>query len=246
MRVKAIVCYDGTGYAGFQRQLNAPSIQADIEHVLSKLTGETSSILAAGRTDAGVHASGQVIAFDTKWKHTIKELQRGLNALLPDQIAVTELKQVDETFHPRFDALRRHYRYTIYRTAVRNPMVSRFSLHCKRTLDLDAMQEAAHSLVGRYDFSAFGSPPQGNNAVREVYDAQWSYDEPLLTFDIQANAFLKRMVRMLVGTMLRVGYGAVTPDQFCTTLLKADRRSAGPAAAAQGLCLMSVIYHENT
>ncbi len=244
MRVKAIIRYDGTGYAGFQRQLNAPSIQADIEHTLNRLTGEKLRILAAGRTDAGVHGAGQVIAFDTMWKHTLAQLHNGLNALLPEQIAVNEVEHVAETFHPRFDALRRHYRYTIYQAAVRDPFVSRFSLHYKRGLDLDAMQSAADFLLGRYDFSAFGSPPQGNNAVRKVYRAQWSFDDPMLIFDIEANAFLKRMVRMLVGTLLRVGCGAVTPEQFHTTLRTLARHSAGPAAAAKGLCLMSVLYTE--
>ena len=244
MRVKAIVCYDGTGYAGFQRQLNAPTIQAEIEVALHKITGEELRIVAAGRTDAGVHASGQVIAFDTLWKHSELALCKGLNGKLPEQIAVVGLEQVAEDFHPRYDALRRHYRYTIYRAAVRNPLLSRFSLHCDRELNLEVMQSAADFLVGQYDFSAFGSPPQGNNAVREVYRAHWSSEDSVLTFDIVANAYLKRMVRMLVGTLHRVGYGAMTPDQFRTTLQTADRNSAGPAAAAQGLCLKEVFYAE--
>ena len=242
MRVKAIICYDGTGYAGYQRQLNAPSIQADIEHTLNKLTGEDVRVLAAGRTDAGVHAAGQVIAFDTSWKHSLKELHSGLNALLPDQIAAVQVEQVVETFHPRYDALKRHYRYTIYQTAVRDPLVSRFSLHYKRELDHKSMQTAADTLVGQYDFSAFGSPPQGNNAVREVYSARWLFDDPVLTFDIEANAFLKRMVRMLVGTLLRVGYGALTSDQFRVNLHTLSRKNSGPAVAPEGLCLMSVLY----
>ncbi len=242
MRVKAVICYDGTGYAGFQRQKNARSIQADIEHTLHRLTGEDLQIITAGRTDAGVHASGQVIAFDTRWKHPLSDLHHGLNALLPDQISVVKVEVVSDSFHPRYDALKRHYRYTIYRAAVRNPLLSRFSLHCKREIDIEAMQRAAVFLVGRYDFSAFGSPPQGNNAIREVFRAQWSFNDPVLIFDIEANAFLKRMVRMIVGTLLRVGYGAYTPDQFRTILLTSARDKAGPAAAPQGLCLMSVLY----
>jgi tRNA pseudouridine38-40 synthase len=242
VRVKAIIRYDGTGYAGFQRQMNAHSIQADIEHTLHRLTGEKLQIVAAGRTDAGVHAEGQVIAFDTLWKHPLLDLHHGLNALLPEQISVVKVEPVSDGFHPRYDALRRHYRYTIYLAAVRNPLLSRFSLHYKRKIDLDAIQIAADCLVGRYDFSAFGSPPQGTNAIREVFRAQWSFEDPVLIFDIEANAFLKRMVRMVVGTLLRVGYGAVTPDQFRTILLTSARDKAGPAAAAQGLCLMSVLY----
>ena len=244
MRVKAKVCYDGTGYAGFQRQQNAPTIQAEIERALQKLTGEEIRIVAAGRTDAGVHATGQIIAFDTLWKHTVSALRNGLNAQLPEQIAAVEVEHVDETFHPRYDALRRLYRYTIYRSTVRNPLLNRFSLHCSRTLDLEVMQSAAECLIGQHDFSAFGSPPQGNNPVREVFRAQWSYTDSVLTFDIEANAFLKRMVRMIVGTLLRVGYGGMTPEKFYTTLINADRESSGPAAAAHGLCLNAVNYAE--
>jgi tRNA pseudouridine38-40 synthase len=242
VRVKAIICYDGTGYAGFQRQLNAPTIQADIEHAICQLTGNDVRISAAGRTDAGVHAAGQVIAFDTLWKHSLQALRSGINALLPEQIVVIEVKEVAETFHPRYDARRRHYRYTLYQDAVRNPLLNRFSLHCEHEPDVEAMQLAADYLLGRYDFSAFGSPPQGNNAIREVFRAQWSFHNPVLTFDIEANAFLNRMVRMIVGTLLRVGYNRITPQQFYAILQKADRDSAGPAAAAQGLCLMAVHY----
>ncbi|MDF1513336.1 MAG: tRNA pseudouridine(38-40) synthase TruA [Anaerolineae bacterium] len=242
MHVKATVCYDGTGYAGYQRQLNVPTIQADIEHTLTKLTGEAIRITAAGRTDAGVHAKGQVIAFSTGWRHTLTQLHNGLNALLPDQIAVLDMEQVPETFHPRFDAIRRHYRYTLYRAEVRNPLLSRYSVHCRRELDLAAMQQAAEFLVGRHDFSAFGSPPQGTNAIREVFSAHWRQENGILTFDIEANAFLQRMVRMVVGTNLRVGYGKISPANFHQTLQLADRSGAGPAAAPQGLCLMSVKY----
>lgn len=244
MRVKAVVGYDGTGYAGFQRQLNAPTIQAEIEDVLNELTGEGQRVVASGRTDAGVHAEGQVVAFDTVWKHQLESLHRGMNALLPEQIVVRELAQVSDTFHPRYDALRRHYRYTLYHAVIRNPLLNRYSLHVSRELDMEAMQSAAQSLVGRYDFSAFGSPPQGNNAVREVFRADWIQNGHLWTFDIEANAFLRRMVRLLVGTLIQVGYGKVSPEEFKMILSKADRDLAGPAAPAHGLCLIKVVYTE--
>lgn len=242
MRVKAVICYDGTGYSGFQIQKNAPTIQEELENALAQLTGCDIRVLAAGRTDAGVHAEGQVIAFDTEWKHTIEDLKCGMNAVLPEQIAVRALEQVGAAFHPRFDAVRRYYRYTVYWAAARNPLVARYSLHVTRALNLRAMQVAAQHMVGRHNFWALGSPPQGNNTVRDVFRAAWSFDDPWLFFDIEANAFLYRMVRMTVGTLLRVGYGALTPDAFEALLRRRDRATAGPAVAAHGLCLRAVEY----
>ena len=246
MRVRAVVIYDGTGYGGFQRQKNAPSIQEDLERTLEKLTGITCHVLAAGRTDAGVHAEGQVITFDTEWRHTLAELHRGINALLPQQIAVSQLEIAEPKFHPRYDALRRWYRYTIYRGPVRNPLTTRFSLYIPRTLNLEAMRTAASMLVGRHDFVAFGSPPVGDNTVREVYRAVWIQQDAWLYFDIEANAFLHRMVRMVVGTLLRVGYGILLPDEVGEILRTRDRRKAGPAVGAQGLCLKAVFYADET
>lgn len=246
MRIKAVIAYDGTGYGGFQRQKNAPSIQHALEVALEKLTGTSTGIVAAGRTDAGVHAEGQVIAFDTSWPHSLLDLQRGLNALLPEAIAVLTLQLAPDDFHPRYAALCRCYRYVLYLAAARNPLVSRYSLHISRRLGLEAMQAAAQQLVGRHDFAAFGSPPKGENTVREVYRAEWSAEGEWLYFDIAANAFLYRMVRMLVGTLLRVGYGALTPDEFGEILQNRERRRAGPAAKAKGLCLRQVVYPDET
>jgi tRNA pseudouridine38-40 synthase len=242
VRVRAVVAYDGTGYGGFQRQKNALSIQGELEQVLEKLTGVQTRVLAAGRTDAGVHAEGQVIAFDTGWDHTLAELYRGMNALLSSQVAVLHLEMAESEFHPRYDALRRCYRYTIYRGAVRNPLVARFSLHVARSIDLNAMRAAAQMLVGRQDFAAFGSPPAGVSTIRKVYHAKWVQEDPWLYFDIEANAFLYRMVRMVVGTLLRVGYGTLTVDAFREILRSNARNKAGPAVSAQGLTLKSVVY----
>ncbi|MFP4393652.1 MAG: tRNA pseudouridine(38-40) synthase TruA [Anaerolineales bacterium] len=255
MRYKAIIAYDGTAYAGFQRQKNAFTIQEEIEDVLGTLMCASIRVTAAGRTDAGVHAEGQVIAFEGVWRHSTADLHRGMNALLSDHIAIVHLSEVEADFHPRFDAVRRQYRYTIYQAPIPNPLVQRTSLHISQALDREAMQAAAGTLVGRHDFAAFGSPPQGHNAVREVYRAAWSWAEGTaygrlgdrsahtwLYFDIEANAFLYRMVRMLVGTMLRVGSGALTPEEFAAILDTQDRNRAGPAIAACGLSLQAVLY----
>jgi tRNA pseudouridine38-40 synthase len=244
MRLKGVIGYDGTGYGGFQIQANAITIQAEIERVLARLAGTATRITAAGRTDAGVHAEGQVIAFDIDWRHPLAELQRGMNALLPQQIAVYELHEVDARFHPRYDALTRSYRYTIYHAITRHPLFARFSLHVAPSLDIEAMELAARCLVGSHDFLAFGSPPQGDNSVRVVSRALWSFQDPWLTFDIEANAFLYRMVRILVGTLLRVGHGALSPEAFEEIMETRNREKAGPAVVAQGLCLKSVVYAE--
>lgn len=245
MRVKAVVAYDGTGYGGFQRQKNAPSIQEELERTLEKLTGVPCRVLAAGRTDAGVHAEGQVIAVDTEWRHPLTDLHRGINALLPQQIAVSRLEIAEPTFHPRYDALRRWYRYTLYRGSVRDPLTARFSLHFARSLNVEAMRVATSMLGGRQDFAAFGSPVVGENTVREVYRAMWTEQDAWLYFDIEANAFLYRMVRMIVGTLLRVGKGVLLPDEFGDILRTRNRRKAGPAVVAQGLCLKTVSYADD-
>lgn len=246
VRVKAVVAYDGTGYGGFQRQKNTPTIQGELEHALEKLTQTRCSVLASGRTDAGVHAEGQVIAFDISWQHPLSDLQRGMNAVLPSQIVVRRLEVAAPTFHPRYDALQRAYRYTIYRGGVRCPFAARYSLYVERTLNLEAMQSAAALLVGWHDFAAFGSPPVGDNTAREVYRAEWTQQDAWLYFDIEANAFLYRMVRMLIGSLLRVGYDVLSPEAFGEILRGRERRKAGPAVAPQGLCLRYVSYAEET
>ncbi len=247
MRVKARVAYDGTGYSGFQWQSNAPTIQAELERALQHLIGTFTRIVAAGRTDAGVHAEGQIIAFDTEWRHPLPALMRGMNALLPTQIAVLEMTQAPDSFHPRFDARRRWYRYTIYHAPVRHPLAARVSLHVHRALDVPAMQQAASVLVGQHDFKSFGSPPQGENSVREVFRAEWTEGATWgagrwLYFDIEANAFLRRMVRMIVGTLLRVGYGGLSPESVRDILEARDRQLAGPAVSPHGLSLRAVAY----
>ncbi len=242
MRVRAVVSYDGTGYGGFQRQRNAPTIQAELETALEQLTQTPTRVLAAGRTDAGVHAEGQVIAFDTAWERPLVALQRGMNALLPLAVAVRELVPAPENFHPRYAARSRWYRYTLYRAAERNPLMSRYSLHVPQALDLDVMQTAAAQLVGIHDFAAFGMPPQGESTVREVIRAVWTAQESCWYFDIEANAFLYRMVRLLVGTLLRVGAGKLSFETFTACLQSRERRHVGPAVSPTGLVLKAVAY----
>lgn len=242
MRVRAVVAYDGTEYQGFQRQANGPTVQEVLERALERVTGERICLLAAGRTDTGVHAEGQVIAFDTQWKHSLTALLRALNAVLPPDVAVREVVPAPPNFHPRYDALSRYYRYTIYNHPVRSPLARRTSFHVARPLNGEMMQAAANLLVGEHDFAAFGTPPKGETTVRRVLRAQWHAEPPWLHFDIEANAFLYRMVRTLVGTMVRVGLGRLPVEAVGEILASADRRRAGPAVPAHGLCLMAVRY----
>lgn len=242
MRVQAVVAYDGTDYGGFQRQTNAPSVQAVLEAALAQVTQEAVTVLAAGRTDAGVHAAGQVIAFDTAWRHGLDDLQRALNAVLPADVAVLEVAEAAPDFHPRYDARSRRYRYTIYNAPVRWPLARRYSLHVPEPLDVTALQQAAQCLVGEHDFAAFGQPPQGESTVRQVFVAEWGGESPWLTFDIEANAFLYRMVRSIVGTMLLVGRGEMSVEEFAAVLASCDRSRAGPTAPPHGLCLMKIEY----
>jgi tRNA pseudouridine38-40 synthase len=245
MRVRAIVAYDGTDYSGYQRQDNAVTVQEALEAALARVTASdpgSVTILAAGRTDAGVHASGQVIAFDTAWRHGLDDLHRALNAVLPADIAVLEVKETAASFHPRYDARSRRYRYSIYNTSIRSPLERRYSLHVAAPLDVEAMQRAARLLIGEHDFVTFGQPPQGNNTVRRVLEAEWRGESPQLHFDIEANAFLYRMVRSIVGTLLQVGRGEWDVGAFEAALAACERSQAGPTAPPHGLCLVKVIY----
>jgi tRNA pseudouridine38-40 synthase len=246
MRVRAVVAYDGTDYGGFQRQINAPTVQAALEAALVQVTQETITVLAAGRTDAGVHAAGQIVAFDTAWRHGLSDLQQALNAVLPIDIAVLEVEEAAADFHPRYDARSRRYRYSLYNAPVRWPLSRRYSLHVAAPLDVAMMQRAAQSLVGEHDFATFGRPPQGRKrscvTVRRVLMAGWSGEPPWLTFDIEANAFLYRMVRSIVGTLLQVGRGRMSLEEFAAALVACDRSLAGPTAPPHGLCQVEVKY----
>jgi tRNA pseudouridine38-40 synthase len=241
-RLLAVVEYDGTDYLGFQVQAQGATIQGEIEHALAAVTREEIRVIGAGRTDAGVHAQGQVITFSTAWRHPVEELQHALNAVLPKDIAVHELRPVARGFHPRFDAASREYRYTVFNRPLRSPLAWRFAYHFPRPLDVAAMNEAAGVLIGSHDFASFGRAPQGDNTVRVVYQARWTQEEPFVYFDIVANAFLYRMVRSLVGTLLLVGTGELSSEEFEEIFRFADRDRAGQVAPAHGLCLIRVNY----
>ncbi|MCZ7544022.1 MAG: tRNA pseudouridine(38-40) synthase TruA [Anaerolineae bacterium] len=244
-RYRATVAYDGAGYQGFQRQApGTPTIQGAIEGALRRVAGQDITIMGAGRTDTGVHATGQVIAWDMAWRHAADDLLRAVNANLPCDIALQALEETRADFHPRFDAQSRTYQYDIDNAPVRHPLYTRTAWHVGRPLDGLAMQAAAQHLLGEHDFAAFGRPPQGENTVRTVMRAAWAHDGRTFRFTIEANAFLQRMVRSLVGTMVEVGAGSISPVTFADILASADRARAAAPAPPHGLCLVSVHYLE--
>jgi tRNA pseudouridine38-40 synthase len=243
-RFRALVAYDGSAYNGFQRQLDQPTIQGELEQAIEKIARQPVTVIGAGRTDSGVHALGQVVAFDLDWSHGEDALLRALNVNLPKDIVIQELTAAAPRFHPRFDARRRAYFYNIYNHKVPHPHYRNQSWHVIRPLNLERMNEAAVSIIGEHDFATFGQPPQGENTVRYVYSAEWQQKEPFLTFTIEANAFLYRMVRSLVGSMKLVGDGTWTVEAFLEALAAKDRSRAGQTAPPQALFLESVSYEE--
>jgi tRNA pseudouridine38-40 synthase len=237
-----VIAYDGTEYHGFQRQSpdREPSIQGTLEGALSKI-GQAGVVLGAGRTDAGVHASGQVIAFDVNWRHELDNLQRALNATLPADMAVLELEQTADTFHPRYDAVSRAYRYSISNTRVRNPLTVRYALHVPQVGCRCNAASAGHT-IGDHDFVAFGQPTVGESTIRSLYRADVIVSGSSIAIELQANGFLYRMVRRIVGTLIPIGRGEQTPEDFKEILKSGDPNRAGPAVAPNGLCLTEVNY----
>lgn len=242
MHLGAVVEYDGTRYAGFQRQKREITIQGEIERALASVTQEQTKIVGAGRTDAGVHATGQVISFPTGWKRSLSELQRALNALLPFDIAILELSELPLDFHARKSALSRRYRYTIFNRPVRSPLSRLYAYHWVGELDLEAMKGALGFLIGVHDFASFGRARAGGSTMRQVLEVDCRREGDYIDIDLEANAFLKRMVRTIVGTVLLVGRGEVSPQGFKEVLAAKDRSRARDLLPAHGLCLTRVSY----
>ncbi len=241
-KIKAVVEYDGTRYAGFQEQPDQPTIQAEMERALAEITQQQTKIVGAGRTDAGVHARGQVVHFLTPWKRSFRELHRGFNALLPHDVAVRQMTLAAPDFHARFSAVSREYRYTILNQEVRSPLEERYAYHYPHPLDVEAMRKALTHLIGTHDFVSFGQPTQGDSTIREVIHADCVRNGTHVYIDLTANAFLRQMVRSTVGTLLLVGKGALSPSDMKEILQARDRSSAGAPAPAHGLCLIRVNY----
>lgn len=248
-RYAAILAYDGTDYQGFQRQsAPTPTIQGAVEAAVAAVTGQASAVIAAGRTDTGVHARGQVIAFDVDWKHSGDDLLSAINSQLPLDIALQRLwPQAD--FHPRYDARWRQYAYRVATVKARNPLLNRRAWQLVgEQLNLDAMREAATKCLGEHDFAAFGTPPQrgSSNTVRQVFQSRWEAETEdygaAYTYRIRGTAFLYHMVRRLVGAMVQVGRGKLSLPAFEDIFRSGDIQRAKILAPPQGLVLEAVGY----
>ena len=237
-RYRARCEYDGTDFAGFQLQLNGRTVQGELEAALARLNrGERVVVDGAGRTDAGVHATGQVIAFTYGGVVPGERLQRAVNALLPPDVAIRDLRRVPEGFHPRYAARYREYRYTVW-NGPRSPLRERQALGVRGPLNIAAMASAASVFVGRHDFSAFGGgdrPP-----VRTVHMVRVRKEGRLVTIDVRAHAFLRGQVRRMVAGLLAVGHGTIDEAALRTALAGREPALNGAAAPAKGLCLRRV------
>ncbi len=242
--LRATVEYDGTDFFGFQYQPGVPTIQGTLEEAIRRVTQMETRIVAAGRTDTGVHARGQVIAFETTWPRELDELQRALNAVLPESIAIVDMSPAEAGFHPRYSAERREYRYFVYTRPVRSPLRARYKLHVPRPLDGERMNSAARLIVGEHDFATFGDPTTGDVTVRRVFRSEWVRDGKHWTYIVQANGFLRRMVRTLVTAFLWVGQGRWSVDDFRLAFEARDRSMSPPPAEPRGLHLWAVYYPE--
>jgi len=241
------LAYDGTDFVGSQYQNQGRSVQDALEQAWEELTQERQRITLAGRTDAGVHATGQVANVRTNTRHSRRTILRGMNAKLPADVAIQAVSEVDLDFHARHSANRRTYRYLIDNNLSWLPTLRNYVLYVEQKLDPVAMMEALAHLEGTHDFAAFSAlVPDQRSTVRTCYTARLSkveiFGRHLIAIDLAANAFLQHMVRVIVGTAILVGRGKITPDGFKAILESRDRKAAGPTAVAHGLTLVSVGY----
>lgn len=246
MHFLAILEYDGTEFQGFQTQRNGRTVQAELERALTEFLpqaqrrGARVKTVGGGRTDAGVHAHGQACSFRIEWTHDLETFQRALNAKLPTDIFVRRVSVVPEKFSARYSATSRVYEYRVWNHLERSVFHTRYATWIPEALDVTAMADAAQYLVGAHDFAAFGSAPQGDNTVRDVKRVEVRREANEIIFTFEANAFLYRMVRRMVGTLLLVGRGAMSPAEMNDVMQR--KRRAGFSAPPQGLTLLEIKY----
>ena len=243
-KIALILEYDGTRYHGFQLQASLPTIQGEIEKALRQLTGERTRVMAASRTDAGVHAKGQVVSFRDKSSHSLQTFVNGLNYYLPGDIAVKAAHRIRDSFSVRRHAVSREYSYYILNSLTRSPLREGFSYLVTGHLDVEAMNQACQALIGEHDFASFtsGVGVGVKSTVRRVYRAEMRKDGELAVFNMVANSFLTHQVRNTVGALIRVGLGKSSIDEFYSIMEAKKPGLAWPTAPACGLCLRQVNY----
>ena len=246
MRLALIIEYQGTNYHGFQYQTNAPSIQEALEKAIVDFTGEALRVKGAGRTDAGVHAKGQVVAFDTTAAHSPGTFLQALNFYLPEDVAVKQAYRVDESFDPRRDALRRAYRYMILNSPVPSPLLRTTTWPVKEPLKAETMSEAAELLVGVHDFVRFAGPlgDDAKSTVRCIFEASLDRTGDLVTFDVEGSSFLPHQVRRMAGALVDVGRGSLELSEFREMIGGENSEAVAHSLGPQGLCLISVTYSD--
>ena len=252
MKLALLVEYDGTGYHGFQRQSpeREPTVQGVLEAAVTRISQQHAPVIGAGRTDSGVHASGQVAHVQVESRLSPADWQRALNAVLPDDVAVRRVAQAPDDFHARYSALTRSYRYTVLQDRWPSPLRERYMHRVSESLDVAAVDRACATLLGEHDFRAFGRSPRDSRSgeqhscVRVMLAAgcQSAAGSDLIYFDFTANGFLTGMVRRLVGTLLLVGKGQLNVEAFALILASRDEAHPGASAPASGLCLTQVDY----
>jgi tRNA pseudouridine38-40 synthase len=241
--IRLTVEYDGSALSGWQRQANGPTVQGHLEDALAQLLQTPTPVVGASRTDAGVHARGQVAAFQTERDISVVGIRRGLNTLLPPSIAISSATVADLDFHPRFSSSGKRYRYTILARPDRSPRWATRAWHRPGALDVSAMIEASRPLLGEHDFAAFRAAGCTARTTSRRLDAiDLARDGDLLTVDVRGNAFLRHMVRIVVGTLVDVAEGRLPPGQVAEILASRDRTRAGQTAPPYGLELMEVFY----
>lgn len=243
-RVKLVVAYDGTAYHGWQIQPAAITVEGVLNRAICELTGEDIQVIGASRTDAGVHARGNVAVFDTDSRIPGEKFSYALNQRLPDDIVIQSSEEVPEDFHPRHRDCRKTYEYTILNRRFPLPEYRHTAYFYYGSLDVEKMQAAADAFVGKHDFAAFCSAgAQVQTTVREIYSLSVKREaEDLIKISVQGNGFLYNMVRIIAGTLLQVGQGQIEVSRISDIIASCDRAQAGPTAPAQGLKLMEIEY----
>jgi len=242
-RIKLVVRYDGTEYSGWQRQRCRKTVQETLQNAIERLCGVQVELFGSSRTDAGVHALGQVAHFDVDSRVPTANFAKALNNILPQDIAVAEAKEVSPSFDAISDTKCKLYRYSIYTGPARPVMDIRFCWHRPGMLDVEAMATAAAMLKGRHDFKSFANAAdRRTSSVRTITSCRVMRDENWVLIDVEADGFLYNMVRNIVGTLVEVGRGRWGPQNLADILAAKDRSAAGPVAPASGLCLMRINY----